>query len=223
MSGVIVVVAPHPDDETLGCGGTLLRHVDEGDEVHWVIATDMTRDTGYSEERIAAREREIDEVARAYPFSSVTRLGHPTTRLDRVAMAELVEGISRAFRQIEPDVIYLPFPGDAHSDHRLVFEAGRAASKWFRQPGVRRVLTYETLSETEQGRDPRLEGFEPNVYSDISGRLDRKIEIFELYEGEVGEHPFPRAEKTIRALAAVRGAASGYDSAEAFRLILKRD
>lgn len=223
MSGPIVVVAPHPDDETLGCGGTLLRHVDEGDEVHWVIATDMMRDTGYSEDRIAARKREIDEVARAYPFSSVTRLGHPTTRLDRVAMAELVEGISGAFREIEPEVVYLPFPGDAHSDHRLVFKAGQAASKWFRQPDVRRVLTYETLSETEQGRDPRLRGFEPNVYSNIDGRLDRKIQILQLYEGEIGEHPFPRSERTIRALAAVRGAASGYDSAEAFRLILERN
>lgn len=218
----VVVVAPHPDDETLGCGGTLLRHLAEGDSVHWLIATEMTAEAGYTDSEVEARDRVIQGVADAYPFDGVVRIGHSTARLDRVPIANLVRDFGEVFDEIEPEVVYLPFPNDAHSDHRIVFEAAVACTKWFRQSSIRRVLAYETVSETDQGRHPGRVGFEPNVFLDITERLDRKIEILELYEGEVGEHPFPRSERAIRALAAIRGAASGHNSAEAFRLIFER-
>lgn len=215
----IIVIAPHPDDETLGCGGTLLRHKAEGDEIHWLIATAMTFEQGFSDERIAARAAEIDAVTRLYGFASVQSLGFPTTRLDVMPMGDLVAAISKAFQSIMPEVVYTPFKGDVHSDHAVVSDAVIACTKWFRHASVKRVLSYETLSETEFGISPDVSGFRPNVFVDIHPYLDRKIEILRTYAAELGEFPFPRSVEAVRALAQLRGSAAGCKAAEAFMLL----
>lgn len=215
---VVLVVAPHPDDETLGCGGTLLRHMAGGDSVHWLIASAM--DTArFSAERIERRSQEIDQVASAYGFTSTTRLQFPASRLDEVPCSELVASIGAVVEKLQPGVVYLPFPGDAHTDHRAVYSAAAAATKWFRYSFVKRVLACEIGSETDFGLAPDGLAFRPNSYVDISAWLDKKIAIMRLYEGEMGEHPFPRSEVAMRALANLRGAQSGFAAAEAFMLL----
>lgn len=216
----VLVVAPHPDDETLGAGGTLLRHRREGDAVHWAIATDMGE--GFPEARRAARDREIEAVAAHYGFAGVHRLGFPAASLDGVPRGELIGALGDVVRRVEPEVIYLPFPGDAHTDHRVVFEAGAACTKWFRYPWVRRVLAYETLSETDFGIDPTAPGFDPQVFVDIGETLEGKLAAMALFEGELGEFPFPRSAEAIRAQATLRGAAAGCVAAEAFMLLRER-
>ncbi|MCX7164724.1 MAG: PIG-L family deacetylase [Rhodocyclales bacterium] len=215
---VVLVVAPHPDDETLGCGGTLLRHKSRGDSLHWLIVTAMDS-ARFSAERIAHRAREIDQVAGAYGFGSTTCLQFPASRLDEVPCNELVAAIGVVVGKLQPEVIYLPFPGDAHTDHRAVYSAAAAVTKWFRYPFVKRVLACEIVSETDFGLAPDGLAFRPNSYVDISPWLDRKIDIMRLYAGEMGEHPFPRSERAIRALASLRGAQSGFAAAEAFMLL----
>lgn len=214
-----MVVSPHPDDETLGCGGTLLRHRDEGCSLHWVIATEMRPELGYSAGRIAGRKAEIEAVAAAFGFDSVRSLGFPTTRLDVEPMGGIVARMAEAFRAAAPDTVYLPFPGDAHSDHKAVFEAAMACCKWFRFPSVRRVLAYETLSETDANIDPGAPAFRPNVFIGIPGQLERKLSILALFAGETGEFPFPRSRRAVEALAALRGSACGAEAAEAFMLL----
>ena len=217
MSAVLVV-APHPDDETLGCGGALLRHAARGDSVHWLIATAM--DTGrFSVERIERRSREIEQVASAFGFASTTCLQFPASRLDEVPCCELVTAIGAVVTKLQPEVIYLPFPGDAHTDHRAVYSAAAAVTKWFRYPSVKRVLACEIVSETDFGLGPDGLAFRPNSYVDISEWLDKKIAMMRLYESEMGEHPFPRSEVAMRALASLRGAQSGFAAAEAFMLL----
>lgn len=214
----VLVIAPHPDDETLGCGGTLLRHRAEGDEIHWLVVTQLDTER-HSPEGVQQRDLEIQEVAFAYGFTSTTFLGFETARLDQVGMDVIVSRIGEVVAAVEPEVIYLPFPGDAHTDHRVVFQAAAAAAKWFRYPSVRRVLACEILSETDFGLAPDSIPFKPNSYVNIGPWLDDKLEIMKRYKSEIATHPFPRSEIGIRALACLRGAQSGFEAAEAFMIL----
>jgi LmbE family N-acetylglucosaminyl deacetylase len=219
MGRKIVVIAPHPDDETLGCGGTLLKHKAENDEVHWLTVTGISPERGFSREAVEKREHELTRVAKLYSFDSVHHLRFPTMMLDTIPMGEIVKAISAVFRQVQPEIVYMPYRGDIHTDHHVVFDAVASCTKWFRYPSVKRVLAYETLSETDFGMNPDNNGFRPNVFVDISAFLQKKIDIMNVYDSEVAEFPFPRSSQAIQALATLRGAAAGCRAAEAFMLL----
>lgn len=218
---IVLVVAPHPDDESLGCGGTLLKHVKGGDEVHWLIVTDMATEFGFSKHQVLTRSREITDVANAFGFHKAHNLGLCPAALDSVPMIELVGKISNVIKFVSPEVIYVPFRGDVHTDHDRVFNAVISSTKWFRYPSVTSLLCYETVSETDFALDPTAHRFSPNLYVDISEHLTRKIEICEIYKSEMDLFPFPRSARAISSLAHTRGAASGCGAAEAF-VILKQ-
>ncbi len=219
----ILHVTPHADDETLSCGGVLLAHIARGDDVHWLLVTSLPDTVGPSFPSRADNCNLVADVAHAYGFTATHDLGFPDARLDTIPRVELVDAIARVVRSVSPDVVYVPHPADVHTDHRVVFEAAMASTKWFRFPSVRRLLAYETLSESNAALDPSREPFRPNVYRDITPYLDRKIEILRLYSAdEIGEHPFPRSETAVRALAELRGSEAGYAAAEAFMLLRDR-
>jgi LmbE family N-acetylglucosaminyl deacetylase len=136
-------------------------------------------------------------------------------------MSDLVTRIADAFRSFEPDEVYLPHSSDVHTDHGIVFTAAAACTKWFRYPSITRVLAYETVSETEFGLR-HMPSFRPNVFVDIEPFLEAKMDAMEVYTSEVGVFPFPRSRATLRALATLRGAASGFRAAEAFELLRER-
>lgn len=221
MTHRTLVVAPHPDDEMLGCGGTLLRRRAEGAEVDWLLVTGISEAGGWSAERVRQRDAEIARVAQMAGFRKVVQLGLPTTRLDATPMADLVTRIGDVIQDCQPDEIFVPSPADVHSDHRVVFDAVSSCTKWFRYPTVRRVLAYETLSETDFAMHPDI-AFRPNVFVDVSPYLERKLEILGVYASEFRPHPFPRSIEAVRALATLRGAASGFAAAEAFQLLRER-
>jgi len=215
----VLVVAVHPDDETLGCGGTLLKHKDNGDEIHWLIATDIRESEGYDNQTVKTREDEIIKVERLFDFNSVNRLGLPTTKIDEYSMGELISKISSVFNKVKPNIIYLPFKGDVHSDHKYIFDAAYSCSKSFRYPFIKKIYMMEVLSETEFSVSTKEDSFIPNVFVDISNYMDRKIETMKIYESEMDIHSFPRSERNIRALATYRGAASNCNYAESFMLL----
>ena len=198
-----LVIAPHADDELLGCGGTLLRRRAEGVDVAWILVTEPQEDRSGPDPAI--REGEIDAVRQGLgiPPDRLVRLNYPTTTLDMIPMSELVTRLASEIGRVGPSEVLIPHPADVHSDHRYVAEATIAATKWFRQPGITRVLAYETLSETEFGGGPP---FRPDVHIDVSPYLDEKIALLRHYASELGPFPFPRSETAVRALAAVRGA-----------------
>ena len=142
----------------------------------------------------------------------------PTTKLDNIPIAKIIEQFSKVFKGFEPEEVLIPHRGDVHTDHRVVFDAASACCKWFRYPSVRRVLAYETISETEFGLSNNS-GFQPNFYMDISDFLERKLELLDIYNSELEEFPFPRSKENIRALATIRGSRAGFKAAEAFALI----
>lgn len=216
-----LVVAPHPDDEVLGPGGTLFRRKAEGAEVAWLIVTEMSEELGWTPERVKLRENEIEQVTKEFGFDAVYKLGFPAAGLDRVGMSQLVSAVSTVFNEFKPEEIFVPHPSDIHSDHRIVFDVVASCTKWFRNPSVKRVLAYETLSETDSSLGAERT-FHPNVFVDISQYLDDKLRVLDLYSSELEEFPFPRSHHALRALASLRGAASGYLAAEAFELLRER-
>lgn len=212
----VLVIAPHPDDETLGCGGTLLRHVAAGDRVHWLIVTEGKPELGFDPAWLKTREAEIKRVAQNYGFSGVHKLGFATTLLDDVPARDLIGAIAEVVNEVQPQTLYLPYRGDVHGDHAAVFDAAMAATKWFRAPYIQEILAYETPSETEIALPVDFQVFTPNVFVDIANHLDAKIDLMNLFESEVGTFPFPRSEETLRALATWRGASVGLNAVEAF-------
>lgn len=215
----VLVVAVHPDDETLGCGGTLLKHKKLGDKIFWLIVTSMKPEKGFSRERICRREREIAKVAGLYRFDGVYHLDLPAVELDCISRDALIKSIGTIFHKVKPNTVYLPFMGDAHSDHRIVFDAAYSCTKVFRYPSIKKVLMMETLSETEFASCISKNSFKPNYFSDITKFLRNKIGIMKVFKGEMGRHPFPRSAKNIEALATFRGGMSGCAYAEAFMLL----
>lgn len=213
----VLVVAVHPDDETIACGGTLLKHKANGDEIHWLICTETNKET--HPEFYETRKEEIQKVSEIFQFDSVRYLNLLATKVDEYTDSERVGGISKVMSEIHPNIIYLPFRGDIHSDHRYIFDAAYSCTKSFRYPFVKKVLMMEAPSETEFALSIPSQSFIPNVFNDISEYIDKKVEITKVYESEIGEHPFPRSEKTIRALAAYRGSTCGCHAAESFMLL----
>ncbi|MFO0106488.1 MAG: PIG-L deacetylase family protein [Burkholderiales bacterium] len=216
-----LVIAPHPDDEVLGVGGTLLRRKAEGAELAWLIVTGISKANGWNQEQVERRADEIARVTTMFRFDHVFTLDFPTTQLDRIPVGDLVGAISGVFKAFQPEEVFVPHPSDVHTDHRAVFDAAAACTKWFRYFSVKRVLAYETLSETDFGLGTEL-GFRPNVFVDIAPYLEGKLKAMDIYASEMAAFPFPRSHEALRALAKVRGVASGYHAAEAFQLLRER-
>ena len=215
MSNKVLVVAVHPDDETLGCGGTLLKHKANGDEIHWLICTTIDKNNSYYK----IRENEIEEVSKLYNFDSVHNLQLKTMQVDEYSISKLVNKISQIIKKIQPNIIYLPFKGDVHSDHRKIYEASYSCTKSFRYPCIKKIYMMETLSETEFAPSTREDSFIPNVFVDVSEFFEKKIEIMKVFSTEMAEYPFPRSERNLRALATLRGATCGCGYAESFMLL----
>ncbi len=201
----ILVIAPHPDDEVLGVGGTIARHTRAGDRVDVVIVT--RGDKSYDQLWI---DRSRDEAKRAHALlgvSATTFCDFPSPTLDTVPTAVVVDALRRL---VDHDVVYIPDRNDLHQEHRLVHEAARVAC---RAPGPD-VYAYETVSETECGY-----GFVPNHFVDITDSLAAKVAAFEEFTTQVLPVPSPRSAVGICALAHTRGYAVGCYAAEAFRTI----
>jgi len=217
----VLIIAPHPDDETLGCGGSLFRHQKEDDRLYWLIGTAIHEKEGWPADQVQQRNVEISKVSEAYQFEDVFNLDYPTTKVETFPLSDLIEKIRDITKKVAPEVIYMPFAQDVHTDHQIIANAIQSSIKWFRYPSIKKVLMYETLSETDFNFiDNRV--FHPNVYIDISDYLSNKIETMIIYSSELGLHPFPRSEKSLRALATLRGSQSGYEAAEAFELVFER-
>lgn len=217
----ILVVAPHPDDEVLGAGGTLLRNKSEGNSIAWLIITGVSEDIGWSPEKISERDKEIDKISKFFNFDAVYKLNFPATRLDTIPIGDIVNKISEVIRSYSPDEVLIPHSGDIHTDHQIVFKAVLSCTKWFRFPFVGRILAYETISETELSLDASRQ-FTPNVFIDISNYLNDKIKAMEIYASEMDVFPFPRSRTSIESLARYRGSSSGFKAAEAFQLLRER-
>jgi N-acetylglucosamine malate deacetylase 1 len=216
--GPVLVVAPHPDDEVLGTGGTIARLVADGRDVRVVVVTKggppLFEEAFIERGRAEAREAHKVLGVRDTQFLE----GFPAALLDTIPQSALNAGLRDAIDAVRPEVLFIPFPGDLHIDHRKVAEAALVAARPNRRHGIRVVLAYETLSETHWSA-PGAPAFSPNVFVDISESLETKLEAMGRFASQL--HPFPheRSLEALRALALGRGANVGLRAAEAFVLI----
>lgn len=215
----VLIISVHPDDETLGCGGTILKHKRQNDDLYWLILTKASEELGFSVDFVAKRANQIEEIAKAYGFNRTFCLGLPTTRLHTIDFSDLIKSISSVIEDVKPEIIYTVNRSDIHTDHQIAAKAIMSSTKSFRNPFIKRVLMYECLSETEIACPLPENIFYAHIYSDISEFLEEKIEIMKKYESELQECPLPRSVDNIRALARFRGATVSVNYAEAFMLL----
>jgi LmbE family N-acetylglucosaminyl deacetylase len=214
----VLIVAAHPDDEVLGCGGVTVRHVERGDRVYVVVVT-----RGFPE----IFSPEIDEEDRLHAREAHEILGgagiffldFPAPRLDTVPGHELADALREVIFSVNADVVYTPFGGDLHTDHKATYLATLVASRPVNNCPVRRLLCYETLSETDWASPLDDSAFKPTVFVDISDVLERKLQALACFRNELKQPPHPRSLRAIEALARVRGSTAGLMAAEAFMLV----
>mgnify|MGYP006257061697 CR=1 FL=1 len=215
----VLVISVHPDDEALGCAGTVLKHADEGANVFWAIITNVKAEYQYGAETVTRRNAEISDVAKKLSCKELLNLELKPASLEPKDIPTISQKLGAFVKDKNIDTIYCVNRSDAHSDHRITFEAAVTLIKSFRYPSVKRFLSYECLSETEFGPPLAEKVFLPILHVNITEQWERKIEIVNIYKSELGIHPFPRSIKNIEALATIRGAFSGHQYSEAFHVM----
>lgn len=227
MEKILVVVA-HPDDEVLGCGGTILKHIEEGDEVYLCIAT-RAYPPEYDEKICQEKKKEAIEVSKKLGVKKTFFLDIKTTSYyhkdsNQPSLSELPHHylnhrLSEVFNEVKPTIVYTHHLGDPHIDHKTLFDSVMVLTRPKPGSSVKKVMVFEVLSETNWSPPFGSFIFTPNVYIDISKHLDKKIEIMKTYKSEINLFPHPRSLEALRANAIQRGSTIGKEAAEAFMLV----
>jgi LmbE family N-acetylglucosaminyl deacetylase len=216
----ILCVVAHADDEALGVGGTLIKHVADGDEVHIIIASESESAKSASSPMDTERLDKARKWCEATGCRLKSMYGFPDQMLDKIAVIEIIHRIERDIEEIQPDIVYTHHPGDMNSDHKIVSHAVLASLRPMTSRGkVRAVIAFETPSSTDQAPNVPPYSFEPNYYVAVDRVWERKIKALAIYSNEIMEFPHPRSIRMIEALAMKRGAECGVALAEAFCLL----
>jgi N-acetylglucosamine malate deacetylase 1 len=218
MKKNVLIIAPHPDDEILGCGGTIKKMSMQGNNV-WVLIVSRGKAGMYTEEGIQRVRKEALDAHKLLGVNETRFLDFPAPELDLISLSTISSAISKIINEYKADTIYIPHVGDIHHDHKVVFNASMVAARPVNNCTVKRIYAYETLSETEWAAPISSELFIPTLYIDISEVFHMKIEAFKCYKTQIREFPNPRSLKAIEALANYRGGTVGFSYAEAFMTI----
>jgi LmbE family N-acetylglucosaminyl deacetylase len=214
----VVVIGAHPDDEILGAGGTLARHVIGGDEVHALVVADGASSRA-SDELMHTLEKDAARAAEMIGFSSVELRSLPDQRLDTVPFIELTQLIESVLDHLRPHVVYTHFPGDVNADHGLVARATWTACRPYSRPQLRRFAVFETPSSTEWAWPMNDSDLQPNLFVDITETLDVKVAAMECYQSELRDYPHPRSSRALRERAAYWGSHVGRLAVEPSRIL----
>lgn len=215
----VLVVAAHADDEALGCGGTIARHVDDGDLVHAIFMTDgVGSRSSASDVDFQLRLNSATKAHAILGLRSVEYLGFPDNCMDSIPLLKIVQALEKLLHQISPQVIYTHHCGDLNIDHRITHNAVITACRPCPTGSVREILAFEVLSSTEWAA-PSTHPFMPDVFVDISNYLERKIQALQAYKLEMRDVPHSRSIDHANCLAHHRGHSVGIEAAEAFMSI----
>ncbi len=214
----VLVIAPHPDDEVIGVGGTIAKRAEEGHEVYVCVVTKAFPPL-FSEEIVEQARNECREADKLLGVVETSFLDFPAVTLETVPRYELNGGILKTIQRIKPDEVYIPHRGDMQLDHKMIVDAAMVALRPKYDHVVKRIYAYETLSETGWDIPNTMNEFIPTVYEDITDSLKAKLCAMELFKSQLGEFPDARSIGAIEALARYRGATVNVKAAEAFSLI----
>ncbi len=214
----VLVVAAHPDDELLGAGGTLAKHVADGDEVHAAVLSDGAL-SRYDPHMVGVLADCARRAGKVLGLTSVSVSAFPDQRLDTVPLTDLTRAIEEFVDQVRPTVVYTHFPHDVNADHGRVAQAAWVACRPYVVPGLRRFAVYETPSSTEWAWPLTGSVFAPALFVDIAATLEIKLTAMACYESELREYPHPRSLTALTERAAYWGSRIGVASAEAFQVL----
>ena len=204
-----MVIAVHPDDETLGCGGTILKHLSNGDSVSVVFVTNGN----------LAQQKLIKKVSEAYCLNKIYELGLQEIFLENEPLVNIISPLNKVISEFKPEILYIPNRSDVHSDHRTVFIALQACFKTFRSPFIKKILMMEVISETDFTPLLPENIFIPNIFIDISDFFEKKESILKIYNEELLSEYQTRSLSTMKALNRYRGSIISAKYAESFMLI----
>jgi len=217
----VLVIAPHADDEVIGAGGTIARHVARGDDVYLCVVT-QPYSPPWSEQHLAAARPQVRAVQQVLGLRDLFFLGFPTVKLNTVPQIELASALQRVLDQVQPEVVYTSSPGDVNEDHRIVYDRTLVAARPLPGSPVRRLLAYETPSTARFGLPAGCAPFVPNVFVDIADYLDKKLEAMACYRTQLRDWPHPRSLQALRLFVEERGLSVGLKAAECFCLVRER-
>jgi LmbE family N-acetylglucosaminyl deacetylase len=221
-AGTVLVVAAHPDDEALGCGGTIARWAEEGVAVHLAFIADgigaRNDHSAAEQEALQSRRAAAESAASILGATSVHFDDLPDNQLDSVPLLEVTQRVEALIEAHQPDTVVTHHAGDLNIDHRRVHQAVMTACRPQRGHPVRTILCFEVASSTEWQPPGSGEPFIPNWFEDISATLPRKLAALDAYAAEMRDWPHPRSREGVEHLARWRGATVGCDAAEAFML-----
>lgn len=214
----ILVVAAHPDDEVLGVGGTILKHVSLGDEVSIMIMGDGETARGDLAD-VSKRKNQLKEVSKILGAKSVIINNYPDNEFDTISLLQITKKVEKIINSEKPNVIYTHFSNDLNIDHQITFQAVLTACR--PQPGnyVKEIYSFETLSSTEWQKHSSGNIFCPTLFVNIEESIDKKLNIIKKYKDELRDWPHSRSIEGINVLAKYRGAQSGCEFAEAFEVV----
>lgn len=221
----VLVVAAHPDDEVLGCGGTIARHIQEGDKVHVLILAEgiTSRDTMSNKKKRSIELRRLSKSTqkshKILGTTSIKTFDLPDNRMDSVALLDVVKIVEKEVKKINPKIVYTHHIGDLNIDHTITHKAVVTACRPEPNKSVRKILCFEIPSSTEWQTATKKNSFNPNYFIDISKTLSKKIKALKAYYSEMKPWPHSRSIEALQHLAKWRGSTVGYKAAEAFILI----
>lgn len=212
---IILVIAAHADDEVLGCGGTIAKHVASGDLVHEVFITNGVSSRNVKDSQIKNRKNASKKAANILGVASIHQLDFPDNKLDSIPLLDIVQPIEKIIEELQPDVIYTHHIGDLNIDHQLTHKAVMVACRPQPDFCVKQIYAFEIPSSTEW-QTPGYFAFMPNFYVDISNQIKVKEQALEAYIEEMRPVPHSRSIKNLRNLSCLRGNSVGVNQAEAF-------
>ncbi len=213
----IIIIAPHADDEIIGCGATIAKHISNGDLVSVIIATNAFEGAPelFTRDSISIVRKEAEDAHKLLGVKNTYFLDFPAPALNAFPEFRISIRIGEIFNEIKPVTIYLPHPGDIHQDHKALYRASLVAARPQNNYSIRNIYCYETLSETEWA--PMQEKpFVPNHFVNVTDFFQKKLEAFKCFKTQIKEYPHPRSLEAFEALAKFRGSTIGVDRAEAF-------
>jgi LmbE family N-acetylglucosaminyl deacetylase len=208
----VLVIAPHPDDEVLGMGGTIAKHADRGDEVSVAVVSEGVSAQYSNPKMLEVRRTACKKAGKLLGVQNFVFHDLPDGRLMESGLVEITRVINEAIRDYSPEIMYAPDRSELHMDHRMVHEAALVVTRPYLDSFQRGTICFYETSNLKHS------AFDPNHYVDISSFIETKIEAFKLYESEVEEFPHPRSLDAIKTIARFRGAEAGVQYAEGFVL-----
>ena len=221
----VLIFAAHPDDEVLGCGGTIAYHRSVGDDVGVCylsegvssrFSVEKFQDSMSWMQEVVDREKMAQRAAAILDFEILEFLRLPNLRTQDLPLLEIVKKLIPIIENYKPDIVYVNFPGDLNTDHTVTFDAVFTALRPSSIHNVKQILCYEVLSSTEWAPNISPISFRPNTYIEVEEFFDLKLQSINAYEFEMRPAPHPRSTSVISALATLRGSEVGLNMAEAF-------